>query len=213
MKTLEMTGRTVEEALKNALKELNVTEDKIEYKVVEEGSRGLFNLIGTKPARILVTVKRDYILEAKNFLRDVLNLMDIKAEIRIKEEQDVVNINLVGPKMGLIIGYRGETLDSLQYLVSLVINKGHDISYKRVVLDTENYRGKREETLKRLAEKTAYKVRKSGKPFKLEPMNPYERRIIHSALQNDSSIYTYSEGEEPFRKIVIDLRRGQKESQ
>lgn len=213
MKTLEMTGRTVEEALKNALKELNVTEDKIEYKVVEEGSRGLFNLIGTKPAKILVTVKRDYILEAKNFLRDVLNLMDIKAEIRIKEEQDVVNINLVGPKMGLIIGYRGETLDSLQYLVSLVINKGHDIAYKRVVLDTENYRGKREETLKRLAEKTAYKVRKSGKPFKLEPMNPYERRIIHSALQNDSSIYTYSEGEEPFRKIVIDLRRGQKESQ
>ncbi|GIM28979.1 DNA/RNA-binding protein [Clostridium polyendosporum] len=213
MKTLEMTGRTVEEAIKNALKELNVTEDKIEYKVVEEGSRGLFNLIGTKPARILVTVKRDYILEAKNFLRNVLNLMDIKAEIRIKEERDVVNINLVGPKMGLIIGYRGETLDSLQYLVSLVINKGHDITYKRVVLDTENYRGKREETLKRLAEKTAYKVRKSGRPFKLEPMNPYERRVIHSALQNDSSVYTYSEGEEPFRKIVIDLRRGQKESQ
>lgn len=206
-KTLEVTGRTVEEALKNALKELNVTEDKVEYNVVEEGSRGLFNLIGSKPAKIVVTVKRDYVLEAKTFLRSVLDSMDIKAEIRIVEEDNVLNINLLGPKMGVIIGYRGETLDSLQYLVSLVVNKGHDIPYKRVVLDTENYRGKREETLKRLADKTAYKVRKSGRPFKLEPMNPYERRVIHSALQGNSTVYTYSEGEEPYRRIVVDIRK------
>ncbi|QAA30407.1 MULTISPECIES: RNA-binding cell elongation regulator Jag/EloR [Clostridium] len=206
-KTLEVTGKTVEEALKNALKELNVTEDKVEYNVVEEGSRGLFNLIGSKPAKIVVTVKRDYVLEAKTFLRSVLDSMDIKAEIRIVEEDNVLNINLLGPKMGVIIGYRGETLDSLQYLVSLVVNKGHDIPYKRVVLDTENYRGKREETLKRLADKTAYKVRKSGRPFKLEPMNPYERRVIHSALQGNSTVYTYSEGEEPYRRIVVDIRK------
>ncbi|GKU25820.1 RNA-binding cell elongation regulator Jag/EloR [Clostridium folliculivorans] len=206
-KTLEITGKTVEEALKNALKELNVTEDKVEYSIIDEGSRGLFNFIGSKPAKILVTVKRDYVLEAKTFLRSVLDSMDIKAEIRIKEEDNVLNINLLGPKMGVIIGYRGETLDSLQYLVSLVVNKGHDIPYKRVVLDTENYRIKREETLKRLADKTAYKVRKSGRPFKLEPMNPYERRVIHSALQGNQTVYTYSEGEEPYRRIVVDIRR------
>ncbi|GFP78270.1 DNA/RNA-binding protein [Clostridium zeae] len=206
-KTLEITGKTVEEALKNALKELNVTEDKVEYNIVDEGSRGLFNFIGSKPAKILVTVKRDYVLEAKTFLRSVLDSMDIKAEIRIKEDDNVLNINLLGPKMGVIIGYRGETLDSLQYLVSLVVNKGHDIPYKRVVLDTENYRVKREETLKRLADKTAYKVRKSGRPFKLEPMNPYERRVIHSALQGNQTVYTYSEGEEPYRRIVVDIRR------
>ena len=110
-------------------------------------------------------------------------------------------------KWELIIGYRGETLDSLQYLISLVVNKDHDIPYKRVVLDTENYRAKREETLKRLADKIAYKVKKTGRPFKLEPMNPYERRIIHSALQDDASISTYSEGEEPYRKIVVDIKR------
>jgi spoIIIJ-associated protein len=206
-KTLEITGKTVEEALKNALKELNVTEDKIDYSIVDEGNRGLFNFIGSKPAKILVTVKRDYVLEAKTFLRSVLDSMDIKAEIRIKEEDNVLNINLLGSKMGVIIGYRGETLDSLQYLISLVVNKGHDIPYKRVVLDTENYRVKREETLKRLADKTAYKVRKSGRPFKLEPMNPYERRVIHSALQGNQTIYTYSEGEEPYRRIVVDIRR------
>ena len=133
--------------------------------------------------------------------------MEIKAEIRMKEEDDTLNINLIGPNMGLIIGYRGETLDSLQYLISLVVNKGHENPYKRVVLDTENYRAKREETLKRLAGKTAFKVRKFKKAIKLEPMNPYERRIIHAALQNDKSVYTYSEGEEPFRKIVIDFKR------
>jgi spoIIIJ-associated protein len=109
--------------------------------------------------------------------------------------------------MGLVIGYRGETLDSLQYLVSLVVNKNHDVPYKKVVLDTESYRSKREETLKRVAQKTAYKVKKTGRPYKLEPMNPYERRIIHSALQNYNDISTYSEGEEPFRRIVVSLKR------
>ena len=136
--------------------------------------------------------------------------MNIKADINIKEENDVVNINLCGDKMGLVIGYRGETLDSLQYLVSLVINKNHENPYKRVVLDAENYRSKREETLIRVAQKTAYKVRKSKRPYKLEPMNPYERRIIHSALQEYNDINTYSEGEEPFRRIVISLKNNKR---
>lgn len=206
MKNIIMSARTVEEALKNALKELEVTEDKVEYEVLEEGNKGFLG-IGAKPAKVSVTVKRDYVNEARTFLKNVLETMDIKAEIVIKEEDDVINITLSGDKMGVIIGYRGETLDSLQYLTSLVVNKQHDIPYKRIVLDTENYRNKREETLRRLADKTAYKVKKSGRPFKLEPMNPYERRIIHAALQGDSSIHTYSEGEEPYRRIVVEKKR------
>ena len=207
MKVIEMTGKTVEEALKHALDELKLTKDKVDVEIINEGSKGLFNLIGTKPAKIKVTKKPEPIDNAKEFLINVLSAMNIDAEIRINEENDVIKIDLSGPKMGLVIGYRGETLDSLQYLVSLVINKNHNISYKRVVLDAENYRKKREETLIRVAQKSAYKVRKSQRPYKLEPMNPYERRIIHSALQEYTDINTHSEGEEPFRRIVISLKK------
>lgn len=207
MKIIEMEGKTVDEALKNALNQLNLTEDQVEVEIIQEGSRGFLNLIGNKPAKILVKVKRDYIQEGKVFLRNVLDSMGIESEISFKEENDTIHINLSGPKMGLIIGYRGETLDSLQYLVSLVVNKGHDIPYKKVVLDTENYRAKREETLIRVAQKTAYKVRKTGRTFKLEPMNPYERRVIHSALQDNEFVATYSEGDEPYRRVVIDVRK------
>lgn len=206
MKTLEMTGKNVNEALQNALSKLNVTEDKVEVEVIEEGTKGLLGIIGAKPAKILVKVKRDYVGDAQDFLQKVLDSMAVKAEINIKEEKDVLHIDLIGPKMGLIIGYRGETLDSLQYLVSLVVNKGHDIPYKKVVLDTENYRQKREDTLKRVANKTAYKVVKTKRTFKLEPMNPYERRIIHSTLQDNDLVCTYSEGEEPYRRVVVDIK-------
>lgn len=207
MKVIEVSGKNIEEAKRIALKQLETTEDKVEILVLDEGSKGILGFIGTKPCKIKVTVKRDYIEDAKIFLRSILDNMGVMAEIKIKEENNVVNINLTGPRMGIIIGYRGETLDAIQYLVSLIINNDHEIEYKRVVLDTENYRSKREETLKRLAEKTAYKVRRNGRSFKLEPMNPYERRIIHSTLQNDKYVYTYSEGEEPYRKVVVDLKK------
>ena len=207
MKTIEMTGKTVEEALKHALDELKLTKDKVDVEVIDEGSKGLFNLIGTKPAKVKVTKKLDVLDDAKTFLINVLSSMNIKSDIDIKEENDIININLKGSKMGLVIGYRGETLDSLQYLVSLVVNKNHENPYKKVVLDAENYRHKREETLIKVAQKTAYKVKKSGRPYKLEPMNPYERRVIHSALQEYTDINTYSEGEEPFRRIVISLKK------
>lgn len=207
MKTLEMTGKTVTEALANALKSLNLTEDRVEYEVLDEGSKGFLNLIGAKPARILVKVKKDYKEEVKLFLGNILNSMRVQADIGIKEENDIIHIDLTGPKMGIIIGYRGETLDALQYLTSLVVNKDHNLPYKKVVLDTENYRKKREETLIRVAEKTAYKVKKIRRPYKLEPMNPYERRIIHSALQDNEYVYTFSEGEEPHRRVVVDIKK------
>ena len=206
MKTLEMTGKTVEDAVKKALIELNVTEDKIQFEVLEEGSKGLFSFIGSKPAKILVKVGRDYINDAKVFLQGILESMKIEADIDIVEEKEAIKININGKDMGILIGYRGDTLDSLQYLVSLVINKGHEREYKRVLLDTENYRQKREETLKRLADKVSFRVKRSGRYVKLEPMNPYERRIIHFALQDNPYVDTYSEGEEPYRRVVVDLK-------
>ena len=207
MKTIEVNGRTVDEALETALKELKVDKDKVTVEIVDEGSRGFLNLIGAKPARIKVTIKRNASEDAKEFLHDVLEAMGINAELEIKEEKGLLSINISGDKMGLVIGYRGETLDSLQYLTSLVVNKNHENEYMRVSLDTEHYRQKREETLIRFAQKIAYKVKKSGRTYKLEPMNPYERRIIHSALQEYNYINTYSEGEEPFRRVVVSIKR------
>ncbi|PRR80353.1 R3H domain protein [Clostridium liquoris] len=207
MKTIDMTGKTVEDAVSNAIKELNVTQDKVEVQVLDEGSKGLFKLIGARPAKVRVTVKKDYGYEAKAFLKEILKNMGVEAEITVKEEEKVLKISMTGPDMGILIGYRGETLDALQYLVSLAVNKDHENEYKRVLLDTENYRQKREETLKRLAIKIANKAKRTGKVIKLEPMNPYERRIIHSVLQNDPYVETYSEGEEPYRRVVVDLKK------
>lgn len=207
MKVLEITGKTVEDALNNALLDLKVARDKVEVEVLDSGNKGLFNLIGSRPAKIRVKVKRDYVNEVRVFIRNILDCMNVEAEIRIKEENNVIKINLSGSDMGILIGYRGETLDSLQYLISLIVNKDHDMEYKRVVLDTENYRYKREETLKRLAKRVGEKVKRTGKTVKFEPMNPYERRIIHSALQNDYYVNTYSEGQEPFRRVVVSLKK------
>jgi len=207
MKSIEVEGKTVEEALNKALIELGTDENMVNVEILTHGSKGLFNVIGVKPARIRVSNKYDYIEEAKIFIANILNCMDIEAKIDFKEENDILRINLSGEKMGVIIGYRGETLDSIQYLVSLVVNKVHELPHKKVILDTENYRNKREETLKGVAIKTANKVKKTRKVFKLEPMNPYERRIIHSALQENAFVNTYSEGEEPFRKVVVELKK------
>ncbi|EJO5348116.1 protein jag [Clostridium botulinum] len=207
MKFIEITGKNIEEAINSGLKELNTSKDKVEIKVIDEGSKGFLNFIGTRPAKIEMKLKKDYEKEVRDFLESILKHMNVEAKIDIKEKKDVIKINLAGSDMGIIIGYRGETLDSLQYLVSLVINKDQSCEYKRVILDTENYREKREETLKKLARRLGKKAKETGKSIKLEPMNPYERRIIHSELQNNNYVETYSEGEEPFRKVVINLRK------
>lgn len=207
MKSIYIEGKTVEEALDKALIQLNTDKDKVDVEVLDHGSKGLFSVIGVKPAKIRVSIRYDYIEEARNFIKKMLECMDINAEITINEEDDTVRINLSGNKMGLIIGYRGETLDSIQYLISLVINKVHELPHKKVILDTENYRSKREETLKGVALKASRKVKMTGKMFKLEPMNPYERRVIHSALQGNDLFNTYSEGDEPFRRVVIELKK------
>ncbi|MDD3223106.1 MAG: protein jag [Clostridium sp.] len=207
MKCVEFVGKTIEDAKENALRELGVGEDRIEISVIDEGSKGILSLIGKRNAKIKVTVKRDYALEAEDFLKEILSKMDIDAKIEVKQEDNVINMDIKGSKLGILIGYRGETLDSLQYLISLFLNKSKDEGYKRVVLDAENYRAKREETLRRFAVKTAHRVQKIGRFVKLEPMNPYERRIIHSELQGDKYVKTYSEGNEPHRYVVIDLKK------
>ncbi|EYE88644.1 DNA-binding protein [Fervidicella metallireducens AeB] len=207
MKTIEVMGKSIEEAIENGLKELGTTRDKVEIEVIEQGSKGIFGRFGFKPAKVKIQLKDDYESIARNFLREVLDKMKIKCEIHIKDEDDTLKVNLVGPRMGILIGYRGETLDSLQYLLSLVVNKNNkENEYKKVILDTENYRKKREETLIRLADRLAYKVKRYNKSITLEPMNPYERRIIHAALQNNPNVKTHSEGEEPFRKVVVEPR-------
>lgn len=141
--------------------------------------------------------------EAKEYLEKILNAMEVENTITsVLEENNVLSMDVEGPDMGLIIGKRGQTLDSLQYLVSLYVNKKSE-GYVRVKLDTENYRDRRKETLETLAKNISYKVKRTRRPYKLEPMNPYERRIIHSALQGDKFVTTKSEGEEPYRRVVV----------
>ncbi len=207
---IEVSAKTVNEAITEACRKLSVTSDKLEYKVVEEGSAGFLG-IGSKPAVIRAKVKfekKSLDETARSFLNDVFAAMHMTVSVNVNYDEinHNMDIDLSGDEMGVLIGKRGQTLDSLQYLVSLVVNKEVD-DYVRVKVDTENYRQRRKETLENLAKNIAYKVKRTKRPVSLEPMNPYERRIIHSALQNDKYITTYSEGEEPFRRVVVTLKR------
>ena len=169
--------------------------------------------IGSKPAVIRASKKCSVEDNVKNFLNDVFDAMNITVIVNVKydEQERTVDVDLSGDEMGILIGKRGQTLDSLQYLVSLVINKDTE-DYIRVKVDTENYRQRRKETLENLAKNIAYKVKRTRKPVSLEPMNPYERRIIHSALQNDKYVTTHSEGDEPYRRVVVTLKRENREN-
>ena len=208
MDMIEVSAKTVSDAITEACQKLGVTSDKLDYQVVEEGSSGFLG-IGAKPAVIKAAVKKSSVEEvARVFLNDVFQAMNMEVAIDIKynEEEKSMDIELSGNEMGVLIGKRGQTLDSLQYLVSLVVNKESE-EYIHVKVDTENYRQRRKETLENLAKNIAYKVKRTKRSISLEPMNPYERRIIHAAVQNDKYVTTRSEGEEPFRHVVIALKK------
>ena len=291
MEYIEVTGKSVEEAITNACTKLGIPSDKLDYEVIDKGNSGFLGIFNSKPAKIKAREKQEesvveqvkaeepkksieaHVHTEKKFEKNADNFkkaepkkefkaeskkeykpadnhknaevkeapkaeekpkaepftaeqkevikkdiqtflnnmfgamnMEVKADITFDDEENSVNVDLSGDNMGVLIGKRGQTLDSIQYLTSLVINKNSE-KYVRVKLDTENYRKRRKETLESLAKNIAYKVKRSRRPVSLEPMNPYERRIIHSALQADKFVSTRSEGEEPFRHVVVYLER------
>ena len=262
MDYIQVSAKTVEDAVLEAAMKLATTREHLEYEVIEKGSAGFLGF-GAKPAVIKARALSDEEIEkaekqpepakevvkqevkkeikkevkkdepekeekvekteepapvkkeavagkeisAEDFLKDVFKAMDMVVDIKVTEnkEEKTMDIELSGEEMGVLIGKRGQTLDSLQYLVSLVVNK-YSEDYIRVKIDTENYRERRKETLENLARNIAYKVKRTRKTVSLEPMNPYERRVIHSALQNDRYVTTHSEGEEPYRRVVVTLK-------
>ncbi|MBQ5587661.1 MAG: protein jag [Selenomonadales bacterium] len=230
MITVEKTGKTVEEAVASALKELQVTENDVTVEVLEQPKSGFLGLIGGRPAKVAVTlikkeepkeeetitveteeampvVGEDPIAVGKAFLMDVFAKMNLTVAIEAEEKEEVVLFDLKGNDLGILIGRHGQTLDALQYLTNLAANKHAGEGRKRIVLDVEDYRKRREETLVRLAQRLANKVKRRNQRIVLEPMSRHERKIIHMALQDDPQIATYSEGEEPYRKIVIAVKR------
>lgn len=205
MQEIQVSAKTEEKAIEEAVRRLNVSSaDELNIEVVEKAAKGFLGF-GSKDAVIKASVKFNPEKVAKEFLREMFVAMGIIVNIETELKEKQLLINLSGSDMGILIGKRGQTLDSIQYLVNLVVNKG-DAPYLSITLDTENYRQRRKETLESLAYNLAKKVKQTGKKVVLEPMNPYERRIIHSSLQNNKYVTTYSEGEEPYRNVVIALK-------
>ena len=207
MEFIEVSAKTVDEALTEASISLGIPSSEIEYEVIEKGSTGFLGL-GSKNAVIKARKKFSVEESVKEFLKSVFHAMDIAVEIIVKvnEEEKLIEVDLKGDDMGILIGKRGQTLDSLQYLTNLAVNK-HAENYYKVKVDTEDYRKRRKDTLENLAKNIAYKVKRTKRPVELEPMNPFERRVIHSALQNDRYVTTYSEGDEPYRHVVVTLKK------
>ncbi len=207
MEFIEVTAKTVNDAITDALVRLSVTSDQLDYEVVSEGSTGFLGF-GSKPA--VIRARKKFSVEdiVRDFLERVFHAMDMEVEIVSKydEENGIIDVEFKGSEMGVLIGKRGQTLDSLQYLTNLAVNKQTE-SYVKVKLDTEDYRKRRKETLENLAKNISFKVKRTKRPISLEPMNPFERRVIHSALQNDRFVSTHSEGEEPYRHVVVTLKR------
>jgi spoIIIJ-associated protein len=207
MDFIEISAKSVEEAITEASIKLGIPSSEIEYEVVDKGSTGFLG-IGSKSAVIKARKKFSVEENVREFLSSVFEAMDMEVEILIKidEEDKLIDVELKGDDMGLLIGKRGQTLDSLQYLTNLAVNKNSE-SYYKVKVDTEDYRKRRKETLENLAKNIAFKVKRTKRPVALEAMNPFERRVIHSALQNDKFVTTHSEGEEPYRHVVVTLKK------
>ena len=208
MEFIEVSAKTVDDALTEALIKLSATSDQVEYEVIEKGSTGFLG-IGSKPAVIKIRKKCTVEDNIREFLGKVFDAMNLEVEIIINKEDNNYAVELKGADMGVLIGKRGQTLDSLQYLANLAVNKNSE-EYVKVKIDTEDYRNRRKETLENLAKNIAYKVKRTKRPVSLEPMNPFERRVIHSALQNDRFVTTHSEGEEPYRHVVVTLKRNER---
>ena len=200
IKSIEVKGKTLDEAIFTGLTELGLGIDQVTYEIIKENSKGIFGL--GRSVIIRMTEKRSAAGDAEEFLGGLFKLMGTPAVAEATENEDSISVEITGDSTGVLIGRRGETLDALQYLTGLVVNKDKE-DYKRVSIDTENYRQKREETLVKLANRIAGKVTKTGKRVVLEPMNPYERRILHATLQNNPKVETVSEGEEPYRRVVV----------
>ncbi len=206
MDFIEVSARTVDDAITEALVKLCATSDQIEYKVIEKGSTGFLG-IARKDA--VIKVRKKFTVEdcVRDFLDKVFHAMGMEVEVLVTvEDEKTVSVELKGNDMGVLIGKRGQTLDSLQYLANLAVNKQSE-NFVKVKLDTEDYRKRRRETLENLARNIAYKVKRTKRPVSLEPMNPFERRVIHSALQNDRYVTTHSEGEEPYRHVVVTIKK------
>ena len=208
MKFVEIIGKTKEEAIQKAVDQLGTPLEDLEIEVLEEGSKGLFGFLGSKDFKIKATVIVKDTIETRilSFLNGLFEVMNIEADIKIDMNSDSAKVSVIGDSAGQLIGRRGESLDALQMILSLAVNKTPG-EYVKIMLDIEDYRSKREESLVRYANKMARTAAKQRKNIKLEPMNPYERRIVHSALQSDTYVTTYSEGEEPYRKVVIAVKR------
>lgn len=207
MEFREFSAKTVDAALTEATIQLGTTSDQIEFEVIEKGSSGLLGF-GSKNALIRARKKYSPEDDARDFLVNVTAAMGIDVEVKIEmdEESHTMDIELTGDEMGVLIGKRGQTLDALQYLANLAVNKNSE-EYLKIKVDTEDYRKRRKDTLEGLAKNIAFKVKRTKRAVSLEPMNPYERRIIHSALQGDRYVSTHSEGDEPFRHVVVTLKR------
>lgn len=208
MKSVVIESSTIEEAVKIALSDLEAEINEVEMEIIQEPNKGILGIIGNKDAKVKVTVVNGPEQKAEDFIKNILKKMNINCEYEIKYLNKVLNVKITKideNEKGIVIGKRGKNLDALQFLMNLIVNKGRE-NYIRTLFDVEDYRQKREETLKRLAKKMAEKCRYYNNKVKLEPMNPYERRIIHSFLQGEEDIITYSEGEDPYRRIVIDKK-------
>ena len=201
MEFIEISAKNVDDAITQATVQLGITSDQLEYEVLDKGSTGFLG-IGSKNAVIKARKKFSIDENVVEFLSSIFDAMKMEVEIlvAVNEEEHIIEVELKGDDMGILIGKRGQTLDSLQYLTNLAINK-HSDEYYKVKIDTEDYRKRRKETLENL------KVKRTKRPVSLEPMNPFERRIIHSALQNDRYVTTHSEGDEPYRHVVVTLKK------
>lgn len=206
-KKIKIKSKSREEAIKKALSDLNVSEDDIEVVELEAPSKGFLGFIGSKEGLYEITVIERETDVAKSFIETLLKNAKVNADVEVKQEDNLIKVNIKGAEAACLIGRRGDTLDSIQFLTGLALNKINKDSHTRVLVDIENYREKREESLVRYANKMAREVAKTKKTKKLDYMNPYERRIIHSALQNDRYVITYSEGTDPYRRLVIEYKR------